>query len=511
MSSPTNRVSIRGLAETALVFPLLVSACTLLVDVDGLSSGGTLDGGTLGASDSGARGDDASADVVPDAGLRSDVGVDAASNGDGGDGGIDAGSEPRVLQLVAGLDFTCAKLRGGLVKCWGRNDKGQLGLGDPFMRGDGLGKMGPSLPAVDLGPGRTASQLAAGYGHACAILDDGTLKCWGNNAGGQLGLGDTYNRGDGLSEMGSNLPSVDLGPGRTALQVEMGVLSTCARLDDGSVKCWGNNSAGQLGLGDMKDRGSDVAQMGANLPTVSLGPGRTALQLTSGYANTCARLDDSSVKCWGRNLDGELGLGDTNKRGDGPGEMGANLPTVNLGTGRSAVQLTGGSLHVCARLDDGSVKCWGDNGSGQLGLGDELGRGGGAGQMGNSLPAVDLGRTALQVACGTDNGRTCAILDDGTLKCWGNNTGGVLGLGDTLSRGSGPQQMGNRLPAVDLGLGRTALQVAVGNNHTCAILDDGSVKCWGDNSQGQLGLGDTQSRGAAAGQMGASLPRVQLE
>ncbi len=71
--------------------------------------------------------------------------------------------------------------------------------------------------------------------------------------------------------------------------------------------------------------------------------------------------------------------------------------------------------------------------------------------------------------------------------------------------------MSNRLPAVDLGLGRTALQVAVGNNHTCAILDDGSVKCWGDNSQGQLGLGDTQSRGAAAGQMGASLPRVQLE
>jgi len=101
-------------------------------------------------------------------------------------------------------------------------------------------------------------------------------------------------------------------------------------LDDGSVKCWGNNSVGPLGLGDTQQRGDGPGEMGATLPAVNLGPGKTALQLTAGLGHTCARLDDGSVKCWGRNFEGQLGLGDTQNRGDGPGEMGAALPAVQL-------------------------------------------------------------------------------------------------------------------------------------------------------------------------------------
>jgi alpha-tubulin suppressor-like RCC1 family protein len=130
--------------------------------------------------------------------------------------------------------------------------------------------------------------------------------------------------------------------------------------------------------------------MSATLPAVDLGPGRTALQLTAGDAHTCARLDDGSVKCWGFNIIGPLGLGDTQPRGDGPGEMGAALPAVDLGPGRTALQLTAGNAQTCARLDDGSVKCWGWNGSGQLGLGDTQTRGDGPGEMGAALPAVQL-------------------------------------------------------------------------------------------------------------------------
>jgi hypothetical protein len=393
---------------------------------------------------------------VPGVTVPADAGSDETSapvadaGSDVADGGNDAGTGPMGPEPTAGFQHTCVRLDDGSVKCWGFNIFGQLGLGDTQNRGDGPGEMGATLPAVNLGPGRTALQLAAAGGHTCARLDDGSVKCWGLNDRGQLGLGDTQSRGDGPGEMGATLPAADVGPGRTALQLAAGVNHTCARLDDGSVKCWGMNNFGQLGLGDTQNRGDGPGEMGATLPAVDLGPGRTALQLTAGNGHTCARLDDGSVKCWGFNSVGQLGLGDTQNRGDGPGEMGATLTAVNLGPGRTALQLTAGNGHTCARLDDGSV------------------------------------------------------------KCWGNNSGGQLGLGDTQSRGDGPGEMGATLAAADIGPGRTALQLTAGGFHTCARLDDGSVKCWGENA-GKLGLGDTQDRGDGPGEMGAALPAIPLK
>jgi len=156
------------------------------------------------------------------------------------------------------------------VKCWGLNNSAQLGLGDTQNRGDGPGEMGAALPAVSLGPGRTAIQLTAGPGRACATLNDGLIKCWGLNQSGELGLGDTQWRGDGPGEMGAALPTVDLGPGRTTLQITAGGSHTCAVLDDRTMKCWGANQAGQLGLGDAQNRGDGPGEMGANLPTGQL-------------------------------------------------------------------------------------------------------------------------------------------------------------------------------------------------------------------------------------------------
>ena len=113
------------------------------------------------------------------------------------------------------------------------------------------------------------------------------------------------------------------------------------------------------------------------------------ISLCGGFA--CAHLDDKSVKCWGNNWDGQLGVGDTNHRGDGPGEMGDNLPAVDLGTGRTATAISMGDGYTCALLDDNSVKCWGYNYYGQLGVGDTNNRGDGPNEMGDNLPAVDLG------------------------------------------------------------------------------------------------------------------------
>ena len=179
---------------------------------------------------------------------------------------------------------------------------------------------------------------------------------------------------------------------------------------------------------------------------------------------------------------------------------------MDLGSGRTAVSITAGKWHTCALLDDGSVKCWGYNGYGQLGIGNTTQIGDGSGEMGDDLSAVDLGsgRTAIEIDAGQHH--TCAVLDSGVLKCWGYNGYGQLGQGHTTNIGTGVDldgngvschptltnsqnlieceaRMGNGLPAVDLGEGRTAWSVSAGSLATCAVLDNGSVKCWGYNSR----------------------------
>jgi alpha-tubulin suppressor-like RCC1 family protein len=130
--------------------------------------------------------------------------------------------------------------------------------------------------------------------------------------------------------------------------------------------------------------------MGDNLPSVNLGTGKTAVTISAGQFHTCAILNDASVKCWGYNAYGQLGVSGTLDRGDGPGEMGDNLPAVDLGAGKSAVAISAGWDHTCALLNDGSVKCWGYNGYGQLGRGDTFPRGGLPTDMGDALLSVKL-------------------------------------------------------------------------------------------------------------------------
>ncbi len=165
--------------------------------------------------------------------------------------------------------------------------------------------MGDSLPAAALGTGRTAVAVAASFRRTCALLDNGSVKCWGANDSRQLGLGDTADRGDAPAEMGDNLPAVALGAGRTAVALGLpntnSGSSSCALLDAGTVKCWGGNIHGQLGLGDTTLRGSSPAHMGDNLPAVDLGAGRTATAVDLQRSHDRLRAVDSGrAKCWGR-------------------------------------------------------------------------------------------------------------------------------------------------------------------------------------------------------------------
>lgn len=214
-----------------------------------------------------------------------------------------------------------------------------------------------------LAGGSVARAASAGGSHSCVLLNDGTVKCWGENFWGQLGQNDDVVRGKANGTMGDNLPPVPLGPSFSAAFVDSGGEFNCARDGGGSVKCWGRNEYGQLGLGDNIARGgpSTEADMGVDLPELDLGTGVAAEKIALGGMHACAVVEGGGLKCWGRNDKGQLGLNDTVNRGDGGAtQMGDNLPRVDLGTGVVVTSVALGEAHTCAVIGEGDVKCWGE-------------------------------------------------------------------------------------------------------------------------------------------------------
>ncbi len=477
------------------LFPLFVGACLLTAacggDDQNTGTGGT--GGTGGAT-GGAGG----------TGGSGGTGGMTSSGGSGG-GPVSA----PVVELATGFESACALMSDHQVKCWGDNKQGQLGLGDALSRGDQAGEMGPALPALDLGTGEEPVPIAGTNEHGCVVLLSGLVKCWGRNGNGQLGQGDALARGDQAGEMGDALTAVDLGPSPGAQQIATGYTHTCVQLEDETLRCWGNNGACQLGQGTIGGNVGDAAgEMGSALLPSDLGAGVQVHQITAGHSHSCSVLQGGVVKCWGSNTSGQLGLGDGMSRGCSAATSGDNLAAVDAGGVVESV-FAGGN-HTCALLVDHSVKCWGANERGQLGQGSKEKLGDGPGEMGVDLAAIDLGAgvTAIQVSVG--NAHTCALLEGGGVKCWGQNQTGQLGLGDAEDRGDEPGEMGDALPAVDLGIGRSALLVRAGHTHTCAILDDRTVKCWGSGASGALGQGTVEVLGDEPGEMGDALPTVKL-
>jgi alpha-tubulin suppressor-like RCC1 family protein len=428
-------------------------------------------------------------------------------------------------KIAAGGRHTCARLDGtnnGKVKCWGRNLSGQLGKGNATSLGDEPGEMGAANVAIDFGTGRTVVQLEAGNDHTCARLDTGAVKCWGRNVRGQLGLGDTTDRGYYPNQMGDALPAVVLGSG-TVLQVMAGLDHNCVRFADGTIKCWGDNEYGQIGQ-DTPATGLTAIYTTPSA-AVALGAGLKAIDIQGFSRHNCARLVNASnvdqgMKCWGDNRWGQLGQGDTDNRGD-------NVHGVGTVTALSFAPLTisqviATSGHSCVLLSNNSVRCWGNNWYGQLGKGVP-GQVGGQncssadnciGDVPGEVPGfvtVDLGLlggvTPVELSGGDRH--TCVRLSTGKIKCWGENAVGQLGLGDTNNRGDAAGEMGVFLPEVNVGpLSYVATELSVGGFSSCAVTAAGA-KCWGRNDFGQLGIGDTANRGDD-NDMGDLLPLIDL-
>ena len=285
--------------------------------------------------------------------------------------------------------------------------------------------------------------VTTGDRHSCALLNSGAVHCWGLNDQGQLGNGSMTDSSTPVAVSGLN-------SGVTAIIA--GIDQTCALLDDGTLRCWGRNDEGQLGNGSMTDSLTPVAVSGLN-------SGVTAIAAGPGSLHTCAALNDGTARCWGWGIFGRLGDGTSMPRV-------TPVAVSNLSDVR-AIAVDNG--HSCALLNSGAMRCWGGNFAGQLGNGS---------MTDSSTPVVVMGVSGVR-AITLGGSHTCALLDDGTLRCWGNNNEGRLGNGNMTD---------SPTPVTVSGLSGVSI-IDAGNGHTCAILSGNTVRCWGRNDEGQLGNG----------------------
>lgn len=269
--------------------------------------------------------------------------------------------------------------------CWGRNEVGQLGLGDQISR---------SAPTIVSALGTDVATLAICATQSFALLKDGTVKSWGYNHYGQLGLGFTTGWPNGLPT-----PTTVTALGTDVATLAIGYDHSCALLRDRTVKCWGRSFGGR----PQQTTPTTVSELGTDV-----------IALTSGYLFTCAVLTSNTSRCWGQNNAGQLGLGDTTAR--------SNVPTVvALGTNVASFAL--GQQHACATLTNGSAVCWGQNVEGQLGLG--------RGDTMDRLEPTIVSALGTEVASLTlSDTHSCALLTDRHVRCWGQMDNGRLGTGD---------------------------------------------------------------------------------
>jgi alpha-tubulin suppressor-like RCC1 family protein len=343
--------------------------------------------------------------------------------------------------VAAGASHTCGIRFGNTLWCWGLNDHGQLGDGN---------RTDQDLPQQLTRPFTAGwTSVTAGFFHGCALRNDGTLWCWGDNDSGQLGIG---------SNVSQTRPQQVTTPAPAGwASVAAGDFHTCATRSDGTLWCWGMNVVGELGIG---------STTGQSLPQQVTTPAASGwASVATGAEDTCATRTDGTLWCWGFNGYGELGIGNLTDQ-DLPQQL-----TTPAASGWASVAT--GTTHTCATRTDGTLWCWGFNDAGQLGIGSKTEQ---------DLPQqVTTPAPAGWTSVATGGSHTCALRGHG-LWCWGFNRYGQLGIGSTVNQ-SRPRPVPIH--------GTTGWSVfALGYLHTCALHAGPALWCWGYNANGQLGLGN---------------------
>jgi len=287
------------------------------------------------------------------------------------------------------------------------------------------------------------------------------LALTGCSVSGQPDDGTTERRFPPTAE-GTPLPAE--GGLNRVMALTAGAMHTCVLLEAGTVQCWGENSFGQLGNG----------MTTAHATPVEVSRLRGVTALAAGANHTCALLATGTVQCWGENSFGQLGSETSTEFRATPAEV------IRL---REVTALAAGANHTCALLATGTVQCWGGNFAGQLGDGTSTGR----------VTPAEVRQLRGVTALAVGFGHACALLATGTVQCWGENAFGQLGDGTSGQLGDGTSEKFRTTPVEVVGL-RGATALAAGRHHTCAVLETGTVVCWGGNAFGQLGDGTTTNR-----------------
>ncbi|MHB8512304.1 MAG: RCC1 domain-containing protein [Actinomycetota bacterium] len=362
---------------------------------------------------------------------------------------------PLHEMIAAGGEDTCAVLPDGTARCWGSNGAAQVGDGQWIGNTQAV-----STPQVVL-DGATGEPLshivtvAVGPDHSCALISDGTMKCWGWNSQGQLGLGFVSSVGCGCYAAALQVKDPTGNgflTGVTAIAANNGI--TCAVTNKHQVLCWGGNFSGQLGNGTTTDSALPVAV--SNLSN--------AVGISVDDQSPCALLLDGTAKCWGSNWAGKLGNGE-------PGDYSSTTPVAVKGL-TDAIAIAADWSHTCALINDGTIRCWGFGQEGQLGNGSS-----------DSSVPLEMNDISNAVAVAPGAGHTCALTFAGTVRCVGWNYYGQLGNGTTNG-------VANTTLSDVIGVS-SIIGIAGGYFHACAIVTDGSGRCWGGNTMGQLGNGTT--------------------
>ncbi len=390
----------------------------------------------------------------------------------------DLGWRLAAVKVSVGFEHACAILSNGKLKCWGRNNAGQLGYGSRENIGDEAGEMPP--PDVDVG--EDVVDVALSDFSTCVVTVSGKIKCWGDNAKGQLGRGDTEDIGDEFGEM----PPADMAFVGTAVDIDAGGARQgrigedyyCALNSAGDVYCWG--SAFETGLGLEVAQTAHQGDDSSEIPPAKVDVGFSNVRaIDVGGRGMCATNSNDRLYCWGAGS-AVPGVGVI---GDESGEMPPPLVPTSYTGSADTTEL--GSGFVCTLEPTGGVRCWGSNGAGELGYGDDTPRP----PDGSAPGLVDYtARAPGQVAVGLTTGfdSTCVLTSVGSVVCWG-----MVSIADV----NGAQNIGdqpNEIPApLPFGVEVVGLAETGGNNRfTCALLATGEVTCWGTASSATFGQGN---------------------
>lgn len=372
------------------------------------------------------------------------------------------------------------RLLAAVVCCAGCHTDEPLSL--PRIRPDALA---PASRSQAL-PGAVQS-LALAAASTCALLGDGSVKCWGSDEYGILG------RDSSRQDIGdpSSIGPIDFGTSRAVTAISAGWHHACVLFDDQRARCWGRNDHGQLGQGNTEDYGDDPGETLNVLPDLPL---EHVVAISAGVSNTCAIVATSvasgTVHCWGSDIGGAIGDQASGDFGDDePVDASREVPLPDWATAVAA-----GDGVNCALLRDGSVRCWGSNAFGTRGIGD-IPCGGSTDPSCSGSAELrevqELGEQAIH-SIQLNQADACALDNRGDLRCWGRNDQSRAGYPEKLEGSTLPVTPG----PVELGAGVSVLSFGLGIRHGCAADAHGDVRCWGEAGP-QLGYGIVQKDGTA--------------